>query len=614
LNYSNAWGKKLNVSGSYFYNNSYGLNETYSSRQNFPPDTAFQNLTDQSSITRSWRTNHRMNLDFDWNIDSFNSLLIRPSITFVQVRSQGETHSNIASFNKLPRSENLQRTNNYTEQPNFSGTLMWRHKTRVKGRTFSVRMNAGGNHTNGHGDNYNLQQGFYPFLFSRLTDQVNYTDNTGNSINTRISYTEPLSKTRLLELYYNYGRNFSRSDRKTYRRDGAGIYSILDSLFSNDFTNIYSNHVAGFNVQTKMKKYDYTIGASVQKADLTSDNIIKASTIKQRNVYNFFPVARMNFNLGRSKRLNLNYRGSTNQPTASQLQPVADNSNPLSIRQGNPALKQEFNNNINLMYNRFDMVKLKTFLTFFNFSTTSNKITDSVANIAPGIQSRKPVNVNGNWNAIGNISFGIPIRKFKTTNINMGTSLMMNRNANITDGQKNFTRLLSLTQNLGINYNYKDKLDVMLSGMASYSNTDYTLANIPTAEYYSYNGSVDVSYTFLKKSFTLQSDIDYNSYRGRSDGFNTEYILWNASFSKLLLKDKSLEARFTAFDMLKQNRAINRTTQDNYIEDSRSNVLTQYFILTLKYSLNKFGGKGSRNFTMPKMPGMRNMNYMRIGM
>lgn len=614
INYSNAWSKRINVSGSYFYNNSYGLNETFSSRQNFPVDTAFHNITNQSTISRTWRTNHRFNLDFDWNIDSFNSLLIRPAITFVQSRSQSETNSDISSFSKTPRSANLQKTNSFSEQPNFSGTLLWRHKTRVKGRTFSVRMNGGTNHTDGHGDNYNRQQVFSPILFSQVTDQVNFTDNSSNTFNTRISYTEPLSKTRLLELYYSYGRNYSKSDKKTLRRDGAGIYSILDSLFTNDFSNIYANHQAGFNVQTKMKKYDYTLGMSVQKADLTSENVIKSSTIKQSNVYNFFPVARMNFTVAKNKKLSLNYRGNTNQPTASQLQPVADNSNPLSIRLGNPALKQEFANNINLSYNKFDMVKMKSFFTFLNFSTTANKITDSVVNLAAGIQSRKPVNVNGNWNAMGSFSFGIPLRKFKTTNINTSTMVMLNRSANLTDGLKNYTRLFTLTQNLGVNYNYKDKLDVMISGMATYSNTNYTLNNIPTNEYYTYNGSADVSYTFLKQSFTIQSDLDYNSYRGRSDGYNTEFILWNASVSKLFLKDKSLEARFTAFDMLKQNKAINRTTQDTYIEDSRSNVLTQYFMVTLKYSLNKFGGKGARSFTMPKVPGSRGINNIRIGM
>jgi hypothetical protein len=103
-------------------------------------------------------------------------------------------------------------------------------------------------------------------------------------------------------------------------------------------------------------------------------------------------------------------------------------------------------------------------------------------------------------------------------------------------------------------------------------------------------------------------------YTGRGDGFNQNYTMWNGSISKLFLKDKSIEAKFTAFDLLKQNRSINRSVQENYIEDSRSNVLTQYYMVTVKYNLNKFGGKGAKGFSMPKMPGMRNMNNIRIGM
>jgi hypothetical protein len=40
---------------------------------------------------------------------------------------------------------------------------------------------------------------------------------------------------------------------------------------------------------------------------------------------------------------------------------------------------------------------------------------------------------------------------------------------------------------------------------------------------------------------------------------------------------------------LKQNQRIVRTVADKYIENSRSNVLQQYFLLTFTYSLKNFG-------------------------
>jgi hypothetical protein len=613
INFSKAFSKKFNFSSSYFYNNSYALTENISSRQNFALDTSFNNITDQNSTNRNWNTNHRLNMDMDWIIDSFNSVLIRPNITFVQKESNAASTSDINSMNKTPKSDITQRNYSNTEQLNFSGTLLWRHKTRVKGRTFSLRINGAKNGTNGDGTNFNEQDIYTPVNLVRIIDQISNTDNSGNSLNTRLSYTEPLSKTRILELFYSYGRNENNADKKAYRKDLSGNYSILDTTLSNVFENKFQNHQLGFNIQTKLKKYDYSVGFSVQNANLTSTNILKATTIKQKDVYNLFPTARLNFNLGKSRNLRFNYRGSTNQPSVTQLQPVIDNSNPLAIKQGNPALKQEFNNNLSFFYNKFDFITLKSVFTFFSFSTTNNKIVDSITNVGAGAQFRKPVNANGAFNAIGNVTFSFPIKAIKTTNFNTTTSMVYLKDVNVTDGRNNFTKNLTLNQNISLNHNYKDKLDVSLIGSVAYNNVKYTLGSTPTTDYFTFNTSIDISYTF-KNNLTIQSDVDNYTYTGRAAAFNQNYTMWNASISKLLLKDKSLELRFTAFDMLKQNRSINRSVQETFIEDSRSTVLTQYFLVGLKYNLNKFGGKGSRGFSMPKMPGMRQMNNMRIGM
>lgn len=627
INFTNIFSKKFTMSSSYFYNNSYNLTENTTSRQTFALDTAFNNINDQNTIDRTWRTNHRFNMDMDWIIDSFNSVLIRPSLTYVDKETNSRSISDIFGNNKQPRSNIIQNNISNTQQLNFSGTALWRHKTRKKGRTLSVRLNGGKNQTDGDGENYNEQERFLPTNFTKIVDQINNTDNSSNTFNARTTYTEPLSKTRILELFYSIGQNNNDADRKAFTKDASGEYSILDTTLSNVFENKFQNQQLGFNIQTKKKKYDYTVGLAVQKADLTSFNVLTKNTLKQNNVYNYFPNARMNFNLGKSRNLRVNYRGSTNQPSVTQLQPVVDNTNPLSVRQGNPSLKQEFTNNFNAFYNKFNFITMRSIFTFFNFTTTSNKIVDSITNVgfqpflipgtttplSPGAQFRKPVNANGTYNLIGNVSFGFPIKAIKTTNFNVSSSLIYNRDVNITDGKNNFTKNLVYTQNLSINHNYKDKLDIMLSGMASYNNTRYTLGNLANTNFYSFNSSIDISYTF-KNNLTVQSDVDNNIFTGRGEAFNQNFTMWNASLSKLFLKDKSLELKVTAFDILKQNRAINRTVQETVIEDSRTNVLTQYFMVSMKYNLNKFGGKGAKSFSMPKIPGMRGMNNMRIGM
>ena len=78
----------------------------------------------------------------------------------------------------------------------------------------------------------------------------------------------------------------------------------------------------------------------------------KDTTVHQRFT-NLLTTANINYAITRSKNIKVYYRGRTNAPNVNQLQDVADVSNPLMIKTGNPSLKQEFINNININYNSF---------------------------------------------------------------------------------------------------------------------------------------------------------------------------------------------------------------------------------------------------------------------
>jgi hypothetical protein len=54
------------------------------------------------------------------------------------------------------------------------------------------------------------------------------------------------------------------------------------------------------------------------------------------------------------------------------------------------------------------------------------------------------------------------------------------------------------------------------------------------------------------------------------------------------LKNDRGELKLTAFDILKQNQSIARTVNDLYVEDSITEVLQQYVMLTFTYTLRSF--------------------------
>jgi hypothetical protein len=88
-------------------------------------------------------------------------------------------------------------------------------------------------------------------------------------------------------------------------------------------------------------------------------------------------------------------------------------------------------------------------------------------------------------------------------------------------------------------------------------------------------------------SWVLNSDLNYTNYQGLGSGFNQDFFLWNAAVAYKFL-GKMAEVKLSVFDLLDQNNSISRSVTETYIEDTRSTVLTRYFMLTLTYNIRKF--------------------------
>ena len=111
--------------------------------------------------------------------------------------------------------------------------------------------------------------------------------------------------------------------------------------------------------------------------------------------------------------------------------------------------------------------------------------------------------------------------------------------------------------------------------------------------YFQHNASVNLN-LLSKTGWFFQNDLNNQYYKGLSEGFNQSYFLWNMSAGKKIFKDRKGEIKLGVFDLLKQNRSINRNITSEYIEDVRNEVLQQYFMLTFTYNLRNFGTAAAR--------------------
>jgi hypothetical protein len=622
INYTDKWGSKIDVTGSYFFSTSDNVKEQQMlTQQTIAGDSITLRSENMNSDNKN--RNHRFNLRFEYYIDSMNSLLYTPSL--VIQHSDAYSYDSLFTNSYSPRTPEFlanegKNVNNSTRDGvNLNNNLLYRRKFHKIGRTLTVGLNNSINNSNGNGLTFSPLNTYD--ATGKLTGVINQdfqsfqkTRSRNNVIST--SYTEPIGLNKILEFNYAYTNRHSTSDRDAYyynplSKKYDSVYKSQTNYLENDF--IANRAGANFRVQNKM--YSWQIGASVEHSELNNFNsraLYGDTTIKQ-TFTNLFPTANFTYQFSRSKTLRFFYRGRTNQPSVSQLQEVPDASNVLSVTNGNPSLKQEFAHNVTINYNTFNAQTFKFLSVNINLSNTHNKIVNSIDTLLPNIRQKYgldtlphgaqytiPVNLNGTYSASSFVTYGVPLQgKLKGSSLNFNNAITYNRDINILYQKQNVTNTFVVTQSAGINLNIKDALILGLNGSLAYNKATYSQQSIQNSEYYTQTYSADVSYTFLK-NIVLSTDFDYYVNTGRANGFNQSIPLWNGSLAYELFKKRNGELKFSVNDLLNQNQSISRTVSDGYIQDTRSTVLRRYFLLTFTYNLNRAGTQQRRG--MPGMP------------
>ncbi len=597
VNYGDKWGKKIEVSGNYYFSNTDNTNNT-ELRKTYTSSTDSGQIFNQYSPTESKGSFHRLGMRLNYIADTNNSVIWTPNMSLNN--NDGFT-TRIGNTNQgaKPINSNADTSSSRTANYSFSSGLLLKHRFHKKGRTISANLSGG--LRNNDGNTMHAAQNIYntsPALNDTINQQTKQMQNSWNASG-NATYTEPITKHGLLKLEYTYTYQQSNSDKGTSNYSlSTGSYSLPDPKYSDTFENKNLNHKAGLSYQVQQGNTEFSLGVNYQYLTLINERTASVSAPLSQDFTAFLPVATLNYKFTKTKNLQVNYTTNTQTPSLTQLQNVINNNDPLHLTEGNPGLKTPYRHNMSIRYNGTGKDAKTSFSVSINGSLTENPIasntitanTDTVIGqnitLAKGSRFTTPVNTGNSSSASANITYGMPL-EFIKCHLNVHINAGITNTPSIINSQINTLQNKNGGVTISVSSNISEQIDFLLTsslGVVANNNPANRLTNATTTTSHS-NASFNLRFW---KGFVFRTSVSYDANTGLSAGYNQNYLLCNLSVGKKIFKNHQGEIRLTVFDALNENNSIQHSVMDTYIQDSRSNIVQRYWLLVFNYKLSEF--------------------------
>jgi hypothetical protein len=586
LNYTIDLSSKTEMTGSYFYNHFGNTLTENVYRQNISDQSSYNTSEDNDQQSKS--NNHSVNLYVKHKLDSTQHLTFRLNGSLSDSKLDNLIYSNtfqspLVLLNES-QSEYHAKGTNYQIKPSLS----WMKRLGKPGRSLvsKVSVNLRNNERDGNLSSHNKY-----YTLSNLEDSIHqkqYLDDDQNQYEVSLNYTEPLGGKKYLEFNALHS-NYSHKTNKDYFDILSNNEEQRNDLLSKNYQNEYGVNSAGLNFSINKKKYYFTAGFKLQHSLLNGDlqNIPEGNISKSYS--RLLPAMFGEYQFGIAHHINFDYQTYLQEPSIEQLQPTVNNTDPLNIYIGNPELNPEYTHELNSSYFLYDQFNFTSVFANLGGGYTQNRITDIVHIDSAFRRIIQPVNVPYEKNLRAGIDFTTPIRPLKiNTRIRLGSGF--------SDGiiyvneEKNNVQRFRYSLNFSIENRNKDIFDALIGWKINNNKTSYSISSLNNQQYRETSLYSELTLN-LSKTLTLKSNFELRSYTSSLFKENISIPLWELSVSNYFLKDNKLKLQLKVFDVLNENQGIRRTSQLNYVEEQRSNVLGRYALIQIAYSIRGFSSK-----------------------
>lgn len=591
-NYADELGKEVDLSIDYFHSGSSSDNDTTTERENILPDTRY--FTNSTSRSENDSDSHSANIGFDIKVDSTFLININPSFRYTKNENRfRRDESSLDSDNVLT---NESSTNSFvkTQGKNFSNEIDITKRFGDKGAyvKFGIENEINSTETDDFVDSETNIFGDAPETIIR--DQYSDGEQTLNSVYTNAAYRLPLvAKELFLDFKFGFRNDKRESKRSTFDFDATSeAYDKFNEDLSTDFEYLNRRATPSLKLYYKQEKWSTSLEGSYVFRTLENSDFLRPELSLKRNFEAIEMRANFNYRFSPKASMYSGYSVSNQPPQLSQLRPFQDVSNPLNIVTGNPNLEPSNNHRIYFGFNAFDFQKGTGFNSYISANFRQNQVVSKSTIDEDFVRNTTYVNVDGNSSIFGSASYSKTVKMDSIRKVKLRAGLYSNyrKTVNFNNDVKYASKNHSLTPNVSATFTWKDLFELRPNYRLSFTTSRYDLDVLEDQEFLRHSLGIKTA-TFLPKKVEWRNDISFNYNPNVADGFQKSVWFWNSTVAYSILKDQGV-ITLKVYDLLNQNNNTQRIATANYIQDSQSTVLQQYFMLSFSWKFNSLGKKG----------------------
>ncbi|TDS14004.1 TonB-dependent receptor [Sphingobacterium paludis] len=594
VNYENNFlQRKLHLTSNYNFNNNSLANESSSYNKRVLNNGITQETT-QEERSMSDNTNNVLRAQVKYKLDSVSNLNVQLNGN-TGTTSSANTSNSTTFRNENRKANDFSRDNSRSsEKDGMDLRLDYRRRLNKSGRSMNIHLNTNIDNTKGTNlidETTNYYDSLGQYERSVIVDQTRITDNKNNRLSGSLNINEPITK----DLYLTFGYSFSTAKQSAlinaYTNMPNGQEPIRDTLYSQDQQSLARNNGLDINLNYNRDKININFSnKTIYKYQELTDSYRQIAL--NRNFWQNNLQANVSYRISNSQHVTLGYQNNTNVPSFAQLQPLQPPTNDLYRQLGNPDLKRETNNAINVNFSKFSLLKASS----LNINANANIVNSAIVNKSIidslGRTTATYVNIqdNSNWNARVNINYGKPILN-GLVQFGPFASLFYDNNYQFINGDLNRNNTANAT--IGINANKQSSKHVDFNVNIGLGLNQEANSIQPQFDNTAFRSSTnaDLKY-FLPYKFSLTQVIFY-SYTGKTKVFPQpiQQFYMNLELTRKLLSSESLLLSLKAFDVFNSFNNTNRTVGNSNFSESQQQTLSQYLMVGLKWDFNKNLGK-----------------------